>query len=150
MNKTTHFFLIILLAVVFGATATNSYAKEFAGFANRKITGSWKFKDPENGPQKLTFKKDGTYQLDFENDGKDDIWGHYRVSRDWLFMNDIGGKLVFDCGQQGAYIFRIEDNVLTLDLMGDQCPSRSQAMSVKWQRLIEHNRIIEPPIMMKI
>lgn len=142
--------LIVLLAAIFIGTATESFAKEFAAFANRKITGCWKFKDPENGPQRLTFKKDGTYQLDFEDDGKKDIWGNYRVSRDWIIMNDVGGDFVFDCGQQGAYTYRIEDNILTLSVMGDQCPSRSQAMSVQWKRLIEHKRVIEPPVMMKI
>ncbi len=150
MRTTMQFFLIVLLSMVFGITATDSFAKEFAAFANKKITGCWKFKDPENGPQRLTFKKDGTYQLDFEDDGKKDIWGHYRVSRDWVIMNDVGGDFVFDCGQQGAYTYRIEDNILTFNIMGDQCPSRSQAMSVQWERLKKPRRVIEPPIMMKI
>ncbi len=149
MKKPIHSIFIVLLAVIFIGTAIDSFAKEFAAFANRKITGCWKFKDPENGPQRLTFKKDGTYQLDFEDDGKKDIWGHYRVSRDWIIMNDVGGDFVFDCGQQGAYTYRIEDNILTFNLMGDQCPSRTEAMGVEWKRL-EHKRVIEPPIMMKI
>lgn len=149
MRKPTHLVSIVLLAMIFGLTATDSFAKEFAAFANKKITGCWKFKDPENGPQRLTFKKNGTYELDFEDDGKKDIWGHYRISRDWIIMNDVGGDLVFDCGQQGAYTYRIEDNVLTFNLMGDQCPSRTQAMSVEWKRFVPR-RVIEPPIMMKI
>lgn len=149
MRSTVRIFFVFVLAVILGVTATDSFAKEFAAFANKKITGCWKFKDPENGPQRLTFKKDGTYQLDFEDDGKKDIWGRYRVSRDWVIMNDVGGDFVFDCGQQGAYTYRIEDDILTLNLMGDQCPSRAQAMSVEWKRL-KHKHVIEPPIMMKI
>lgn len=150
MRKLFRYFIVVALALMISMPASKSFAKEFRAFTSKKITGSWKFTDPANGPQKLSFDKDGNYQLDFDGDGKKDIWGLYRVSQDWIIMNDIGGDFVFDCGQQGAYAFRIVDDVLTFRIMADQCPSRSQAMSQQWSRVIEHNRIIEPPIMMKI
>ena len=137
------------MAVV-GVPAENCFAKEFGSLTGGNIRGAWKFKDSANGPQKLVFLKDGTYQLDFDGDGNKDIWGQYRLSQDWIIMNDIGGDFVFDCGQQGAYSYRITDDVLTFKIMADQCPSRTQAMSVEWERVKEHKRIIEPPIMMKI
>ena len=139
---------IVLLAVA--AVSCPVFAKEFRAITSDKIAGSWQFKDPVNGKQKLKFFKDGTYQLDFNGDGKKDIWGEYRESQDWLIMNDTGGDFVFDCGQQGAYRFNITNDVLKFRLMGDQCESRTQAMSVEWVRVKEHNRVIEPPIKIKI
>ena len=150
MRKSFRYFVIIAVALVCGLQASNSFAKEFRAFSSRKITGSWKFQDPNNGPQKLTFLKNGTYELDFDGDGNRDIWGLYKIAQDWLILKDVGGDFVFDCSQQGAYTYRIENDVLTLMMVGDQCPSRSQAMGMPWQRVIEHNRVIEPPIMMKI
>jgi hypothetical protein len=150
MRKPFHYFVIIAVTLVLGLQTSNSFAKEFRAFTSKKITGSWKFQDPNNGPQKLTFHKNGNYELDFDGDGKKDIWGLYKIAQDWLILKDIGGDFVFDCSQQGAYTFRIENDVLTLMTMGDQCPSRSQAMSMPWLRVIEHKRVIEPPIMMKI
>lgn len=150
MRKLFQYFIFVALALMVSMPASKSFAKEFRGISSKRITGSWKFNDPANGPQKITFAKDGTYQLDFDGDGKKDIWGLYRISQDWIILNDIGGDFVFDCGQQGAYSYRIVDDVLTFKIMADQCPSRSQAMSEQWARVIEHKRIIEPPIMMKI
>lgn len=150
MRKSFQYFVIAVVVAVSGLQASNSFAKEFRALTSRKITGSWKFQDPNNGPQKLTFRKNGTYELDFDGDGKKDIWGDYKISHDWLILKDTGGDFVFDCSQQGAYGFSIEEDVLTLKLMGDQCPSRSQAMSMPWLRVREHNRIIEPPPQIKI
>ena len=144
-------FLIAAIALLTVSTVSSPvFAKEFKGITKDKITGSWQFKDPVNGIQRLKFLRDGTYQLDFNGDGKKDIWGEYRLSQDWLIMNDVGGDFVFDCGQQGAYRFDITNDVLTFRLMGDQCQSRTQAMSVEWVRVNEKNRFIEPPVMMKI
>lgn len=139
---------VVLLAV--SAVSSPVFAKEFRGITSNKIVGTWQFKDPVNGQQKLKFLKDGTYELDFNGDGKKDIWGEYRQSQDWVIMNDIGGDFVFDCGQQGAYRFEITNDVLKFHIMGDQCQSRTQAMSVDWVRVQEHDRVVEPPIMMKI
>ena len=150
MRKLFRYFIFVALALMVSMSASKSFAKEFRAISSKKITGSWKFSDPANGPQKLSFGKDGTYQLDFDGDGKKDIWGSYRLSQDWIIMNDVGGDFVFDCGQQGAYTYSITDDVLTFKIMADQCPSRSQAMTEQWTRVVEHNRIVEPPIMMKI
>ena len=150
MRKLFRYFIVVALALMVSMPASKSFAKEFRGISSKRITGSWQFTDSANGPQKLSFAKDGTYQLDFDGDGKKDIWGLYRISQNWIIMNDIGGDFVFDCGQQGAYSYRIANDVLTFRIMADQCPSRSQAMGEQWTRVIEHNRIIEPPIMMKI
>ncbi len=150
MKKSFQYVLMCALTLMFAMTANNSFAKEFGALTGGQIRGVWKFKDPANGPQKLIFLKDGTYHLDFDGDGQKDIWGEYRLSQDWVIMNDVGGDFVFDCGQQGAYSYRIVDDVLTFRMMADQCPSRTQAMSVQWVRFKEHKRVIEPPIMMKI
>lgn len=150
MRRSTRFILAVALGGILGVSPVVN-AKEFKGFPKRDITGSWQFKDPANGQQRLKFLKDGTYHLDFDGDGRKDIWGVYKVAQDWVIMNDVGGDFVFDCGQQGAYSFAIsDDDVLTFRLMGDQCQSRTQAMSVEWVRVKEYQRIIEPPIMMKI
>lgn len=150
MQRRNCFIQLMVMVVVGAFFSTPVFAKEFQAYTQNKITGTWQFKDLVNGQQKLKFLKDGTYQLDFDGDGKKDIWGLYRQSQDWIIMNDIGGDFVFDCGQQGAYTFKITDDVLTFRQMGDQCQSRTQAMSVEWVRVKEYRRNIEPPIMMKI
>lgn len=150
MGLRNYFIAAVVLLTIAAVVPPAAFAKEFRGITSGHITGSWQFKDPINGQQKLKFLKDGTYQLDFNDDGKKDIWGEYRQSQDWIIMNDTGGDFLFDCGQQGAYRFAIKNDVLTFRLMGDQCVSRTQAMSVEWVRINEHNRSIESPIMMKI
>lgn len=147
MKKIVQYCFLVSLILALPFMTSNVSARELF---RQKIVGKWKFKDPANGPQNLSFLKNGTYELDFDGDGNKDIWGAYRISQDWIIMNDVGGDFVFDCGQQGAYKFNIEEGVMSFTLMADQCPSRTQAMSVEWARVIEHKRIIEPPIMMKI
>ena len=120
MGRLSRFICAIALGGLLGAVPGVN-ASEFRGFTKHQLTGSWQFKDPANGQQRLKFLKDGTYQLDFDGDGQKDIWGIYKVSQDWVIMNDTGGDFVFDCGQQGAYSFRIsDDDVLTFRSMGDQ------------------------------
>ncbi|GEM_PF-2621766 len=108
--------------------------EKYAGTTGNVI-GSWKFKDPNFGPQILTFRDDEIYELDYDGDGKKDIWGSYRISRNWLFLNDLGGDFVFDCGQDGAYTYRVKGDIMTFMLMADQCPARHEAMSVEWEKV---------------
>lgn len=123
--------VIIVLAVVSGCASL-----QYGGNAGN-ITGPWKFKDAQNGPQTLTFKKDGVYELDTDGNGVKNIWGSYRLSQNWLIINDVGGEYSFDCGQEGAYLYKVGKNNqdLTFTLMADQCPARVQAMSVEWTRI---------------
>ena len=126
---------IFLLSVVILSGCASVGASGTAG----NVTGTWKFKDPNYGPQMLTFRRDGMYELDYDGNGVKDIWGTYRISQNWLIMNDIGGDFIFDCGQQGAYYYKVTGKELTFILMADQCPSRHEAMSVQWVRASKPN-----------
>jgi hypothetical protein len=125
------------------------YAMGEYGGTNGNIIGAWKFKSSENGPQTLTFKKDGTFELDTDGNGVRNIWGSYRLSRDWLILNDVGGESTFDCGQEGAYIYKVSknDEDLKFTLMADQCVPRTQALSAEWTRIIKK---LPPPVKIKI
>jgi hypothetical protein len=113
------------------------------------IVGAWRFKNPENGPQTLTFKRDGTFELDTDGNGIKNIWGSYRLSQDWVILNDVGGESTFDCAQEGAYSYQVSknDETLKFTLMADQCVPRTQAMSMEWSRI--HKRLA-PPVKIKI
>ena len=126
--------------------AGSASAEEYNGTAGN-IIGSWKFKDPALGSQILIFRKDGTYEVDYDGDGQKDILGRYRISRDWIFLNDFGGNFVFDCGQDGAYTYRVKNGVMTFMLMADQCPVRSEAMSAEWKRIL---KVYPPEFKVKI
>jgi hypothetical protein len=125
---------LAMIVLVASGCATLAYT----GTAGN-IFGAWKFKDPQNGPHTLTFKRDGIFELDTDGNGEKNIWGSYRLSQDWLILNDLGGESTFDCGQEGAYRYRVSKNDLdlTFTLMADQCPPRTQALSPVWTRIIK-------------
>ena len=135
---------VILFALIAGGCATLEY-----GGTSGYIVGAWRFKKAENGPQTLTFKRDGTFELDTDGNGARNIWGSYRISRDWLILNDIGGESTFDCGQEGAYLYKVSKNNedLGFTLMADQCPPRTQAMSQQWTRI---HKKLPPQVKIKI
>lgn len=134
-----YFSLLIgsLVLAMAGCASTGAYRG-----TTGNVIGSWKFKDQNFGPQVLTFRDDGIYEVDYDGDGEKDIWGSYRISRDWLFLNDLGGDFIFDCGQDGAYTYRVKNDIMTFMLMADQCPSRQEAMDV--ERVKIHK--ILPPV----
>lgn len=146
MRSAMRKFCFGLLIGTFVLAPAGYASVEFIGTAG-SVIGKWKYKDTNLGPQILTFRKDGVYEVDTNGDGTKDIWGSYRISRDWFFLNDIGGDFVSDCAQQGAYTYRVKNNVLTFTLTADQCVPRSEAMIVEWQKI---PKIYPPQITYKI
>ena len=148
MSKSTPIFRAGLVTALFILIASGCATLDYTGTAGN-IIGSWKFKNDQNGPQTLTFKRGGVYELDTDGNGSKDIWGSYRLSRDWLILNDVGGDFAYDCGQEGAYLYRVSPNneEITFTLMADQCPPRTKAMSVEWSRIHKHP---PKPLMIKI
>lgn len=128
--------VVLTVLITSGCISTRYYGT--AG----NLMGTWKFKDSQNGPQTLTFTKDGVTELDTDGDAIKDIWGSYRLSRNWLFMNDVGGDFVFDCGQEGTYQYKVNGDELVFTLMADQCPSRSEAMSVVWVKVHKDSSLV--------
>ena len=122
--------MVLLLVFLGGCASTEPYMG-----INGNVVGKWKFKDPGYGPQTLTFRPDQIYELDADGDGTRDVWGHYRISREWLFLNDVGGDFVLDCAFDGVYLYNVKGHEMTFSVLGDQCPSRNQALSVEWVKV---------------
>lgn len=105
------------------------------------VRGSWKYKDPAANPVTLTFNKNNTYELDYNNDGVKDIWGEYKISNNWIILKDVGGDFALDCGYEGAYKFKIKGDTVDFSVLGDQCLYRAQALAISWQKTSRIKRI---------
>jgi hypothetical protein len=148
MRSTSTFRASLAVVGLFVLVASGCATMNYPG-TNGNIIGAWKFKDPANGPQTLTFTREGTFELDTDGNNVRNIWGSYRLSRDWVILNDVGGESTFDCGQEGAYLYKVakNDRDLKFTLMADQCPPRTQALSAEWTRIIKE---LPPQVKIKI
>ncbi len=128
--KTKYIFLI--LAVFISSTGCKTL-EDFCPY-QKTLKGSWGYKDFPQSPVKLSFLKDGTYELDLDADGSRDIWGVYRSSPDRIYLKDTGGNHAPDCGFDGVYAYQIKGGKADYTLIADKCEFRVTALSQIWVR----------------
>ena len=93
----------------------------------QSVTGDWKTEVP--GPDgnsinfKVSMKSDGTYTVDFGQDGTIEISGSYQVDGDQMTIQDTGGAQACTSGK-GVYKIEISGNSLTMTRISDSCEGR--------------------------
>ena len=78
----------------------------------QSIYGSWRFADHHLGPLVLSFRENNTFEVDFNDDGKKDIWGKFqRWSNRIIFRDNLAG-IITDCYEPGIHTYTIKNNIL--------------------------------------
>ena len=100
----------------------------FSLFAQSKsVAGDWKMEvQSEEGISvviKASIKSDGTYTIDFGNDGKVEINGEYRLKGDHMIIKDVSGEFACTTGQ-GIYKYSVTADSLTMEKVKDDCENR--------------------------
>lgn len=89
----------------------------------QSIVGKWKFEFPsDQGTMVMVanIKADGTYALDFGNDGVVEITGKYTQSGDEMTIQDDAGE----CTGKGVYKVKVEGDTMTMSRVSDECANR--------------------------
>jgi hypothetical protein len=110
MSKMKIFFTILICSLVMSVSA-------------QSIVGKWKFEFPsDQGTMVMSanIKADGTYALDFGNDGSAEVTGKYSVDGDTFTVKDDAG----DCTGKGVYKIKVTDDTMTMTRVSDECANR--------------------------
>ena len=99
-----------------------------------RLIGAWEFKDSFQGPLVLTFRKDQTFEVDYNADGKKDIWGQYELWEKRIKLTDDKPRVITDCFEPGFYYYAIDNNELHFDLLADHCRPRKYVLSLPMVR----------------
>lgn len=94
---------------------------------SKAVAGDWKMEiQSEEGISivvKASIKDDGTYTIDFGNDGQVEINGEYRLKGDHMVIKDVSGTLACTTGQ-GIYKYTVSATSLTMEKVKDDCENR--------------------------
>ena len=94
---------------------------------SKSVAGDWKMEiQSEEGISvviKASIKSDGTYTIDFGNDGKVEINGEYRLKGDHMIIKDVSGEFACTTGQ-GIYKYTVSGSALTMEKVKDDCANR--------------------------
>jgi hypothetical protein len=95
--------------------------------AQAALTGSWLMKQetPDGVWQaKFVMQDDGTYTVDLGNDGSVEVRGKTEFNGDQVTVWDTGGENACGSDKKGVYAYKIEENMLTLSRIKDDCEGR--------------------------
>ncbi len=92
-------------------------------------------KSKDYGLLVLTFKKDKTFEVDYNADGERDIWGRFELLDNRIKFIDDKPRIISDCYEAGFYYYKIEGNELNFDLLADQCKPRKEVLNDTMVRL---------------
>ncbi len=119
----------IVLGIVLVCTSGCAYFDRQA-VQYRKLRGDWIFGDKElNGPMVLRFKKNRTYEVDFDNDGKKDIWGKVEFFNDMIKFTGEEASIITNCRNPGFYEQNIKNGHLELPAFADECRPRTVSLA---------------------
>jgi len=104
------------------ATAPQSGPAALAGTWTNSIGTVW------------TLNPDGTFQVDLNENGQPDVWGHYTVSGDTLTISEVRGKTPKACKQPASYKFNRMGGQLHFTLVSDKCKLRIQNVTQPWTK----------------
>ena len=99
------------------------------------LAGSWEYKSTGCNPLVLSFRKDMTFEVDFDSNGTRDIWGRYELYADRIKFIDAEDECTTDCQEWAMYEYAIKGRELRFRLLADECRPRKYALSLTWQRV---------------
>lgn len=123
MKSTSLFFLAVLLIAFTSCTETNN-----------SIIGKWK-KDT----MYLTVNDNGTQRGEYEIPGDPththyDVTGNYTINGSTFTFVNLAGTSSCPYGDTGVYTFTVNNNILNLVLVSDQCTGRGNFMPGDYTR----------------
>ncbi|HMQ49859.1 MAG TPA: lipocalin family protein [Saprospiraceae bacterium] len=90
------------------------------------LVGDWEMAVPtQDGSMmtiKVSLKGDGTYSVDFGNDGTNEINGAYTTDGDKITIKDADGPQA--CPGEGIYTYTATETSLTMTRVSDACEGR--------------------------
>lgn len=89
----------------------------------QSIMGKWKFEFPsDEGTMIMSaeMKSNGTYALDYGNDGSVEMTGKFTQDGDLFTISDDAG----DCTGKGVYKIKVAGDTLTMTKVSDECSNR--------------------------
>lgn len=84
-------------------------------------------------------KPDGKFDVDLNQDGKADAWGHYQITGDTVRIFDTSGKHAKGCEGEAVYHFHVTGNTLHFTLVKDSCKLRKKNILSDWHRTSRFN-----------
>ncbi|MBR9920711.1 MAG: hypothetical protein GYB31_07705 [Bacteroidetes bacterium] len=108
------------------------------GLIAQDITGTWltDIPGPEEGSTmtvNLTIA-DGTYQVDFGDDGQVEINGKYELEDSQITVWDIDGEGNSCKGVKGVYNFEVSETDLIMTRVSDPCENRGGPDGMRFTR----------------
>jgi len=94
------------------------------------LVGEW-MRMSYSGPLCIHFKKDGTVEYDFNNDGKIEVTSTFEVKDDTIVFTDREGKT---CPEPGTYQLDLNPHYLAFNLIDDNCGGRIKKVMAFWVR----------------
>lgn len=125
--KTAYFFVLASLLL-----SSCSYPNH-QRIKYNQIVGQWKTEDTQKTPLVIKFRKDQTYEVDFEGDGNKDVWGKIEFWQDKIKFTQENALDYIQCQEAGVYDYSIQRNKLDLVEFADECEARK--ISLKYPRL---------------
>lgn len=114
------------------------FCSPLIGFAQAATVGDWRSStvDEKGNPAtfKVSLKADGTYAVDFEEDGTIDIEGKYSIEGDQMTIEDTGGPAACKDGK-GTYKFVTTETTNTLTEVTDPCDRSGPAGKIVFTRI---------------
>ncbi len=125
--KTAYFFVLASLLL------SSCTYRDHQRIKYNQIVGQWKAEDSQKTPLVLKFRKDQTYEVDFEGDGTKDVWGKIEFWQDKIKFTQEKALNYIQCPEAGFYDYSIHHNELDLVEYADECDPRK--ISLKYPRL---------------
>ena len=96
---------------------------------SQAFVGDWTISIPsDDGKTTMTahlaIQGDGTYTVDFGEDGQVELHGTYEVSGDQMIIRDKEGGEGCPPGAKGVYTYAITDEGMTMTRVSDECGTR--------------------------
>ena len=130
-RKSALMIVLVFFSVYFLSGCANLSSK--TSNPTPTLTGSWKLKT--NGdlkPSTLTFRDNGTFQLDIGADRIVDISGEYEVYDNQIRLLDAGATAKGDCFHAGFYNYKLDGHELTFEVFAEECAERKNILTAGW------------------
>jgi hypothetical protein len=133
MNKLSVIIFICLAAFFISCKQSpgdNVSERASENLTDSPLVGEW-MRMSYNGPLRIHFKKDGTVEYDFNNDGKIEVTSTFDVKDDTIVFTDREGKT---CPEPGTYQLDLTSHYLSFNLIDDNCGGRIKKVMAFWVR----------------
>jgi len=125
--------ILILLVLPLSGCVTFSFTELLDYDAS--LVGTWRFQDRSLGDLQLSFRRDGTYEVDYNADGEKDIWGWYDYFLEYMKFTDDEPRVITDCYEAGFHKPIVSSRELSFEVFADQCKPRKGVLSNTFERV---------------